>query len=977
MRLALRLVYLLFALLLLVQIVTVSAQESGYSYTVQPGDSWPLVARRVGLTVYELQEANPEAIRPNGWLIVGERLFIPRVPDGEETFYIVQRGDGWAAVAAKFNVSVVRLQSDNPRALRDDNSLIVGERLLIPSLLPTPESAPTATVAESSAAAAFDILAILSESEESASFFAPNITVPLPTPITLPPCPDAPVNLARSLPALFSIPTSSRYAQLTEFLGDCGAELRIMVSADLNSDNVDDAVLVYDSSGGAQNQTGASPTTGSAGIAGPPGNSQELVILSGGDAHALSYATTATGKVELLATQDINTDGLNDVVWSDTVCGSNICFVTVNVRSWDGMAWQDWTKGTITMAEATVSLNPAVQPGSAMEIRLTGGEYPGDDAGPQRQRTAVWTSNNGAPYALIGERLTPSSCLYHTILDANHAFAVERYLAKAHWLYSDAVENETLQPCGKQPNELAELRSFSVFRLALIAAYLSDPELAVAHVQHLLADYGEQIYSDVARRWLAAYQQSGDPQTACKAVTLYIALSPEPVDLLADYGYANPTFSAQDVCPVLDIEPPPGPHPRLAHVEGLPACPTAAPDFGAVLPQVVNKLAANNLSAPDSASEQQEAEELNLKILIEAWLQSCDAIADERGGLLSYDLNGDGLNDFVALPTIISADGYGPDGADGTALVLHRQIDGSFQAAYTPSVRGEPKILGIGDANEDGKADLFWQMERCETYCLLRVHAISWDTEANAYRNLIASSASIAEGAAYVEMTPQESSTLPRINRLWLSGGVSGTERQGLDIPHTEIWYSVDGLPLRRFTWSYDRANEASNCAGMRLVEANAALHTAGSGNNASGYAKAISLYRNILESTDLRPCSVQGTDPEEELALLHGLARFRLVQVLTLNGQRTQAESLLESLEEIEPQNRYTEAGRTWLNAYNSVPDPVAACASVMSIFLDSPALWQITHEYGHDHPSLTVREVCFVPSSGEGLEFQLTPNW
>ena len=64
MRLALRLAFLSIALIFLLQIVTVSAQENGYTYTVQPGDSWPLVARRVGLTVSQLQEANPESDPP-------------------------------------------------------------------------------------------------------------------------------------------------------------------------------------------------------------------------------------------------------------------------------------------------------------------------------------------------------------------------------------------------------------------------------------------------------------------------------------------------------------------------------------------------------------------------------------------------------------------------------------------------------------------------------------------------------------------------------------------------------------------------------------------------------------------------------------------------------------------------------------------------------------------------------------------------
>ena len=143
MKLALRLAYLWIALLCLLQIVSVSAQESGYTYIVQPGDSWPLVAQRVGLTVNELQVANPDSVRANGWLIVGETLFIPWSPDWEEKYYIVQRGDGWISVSEKFGLPIEFLQGANPKAQRANNSLIVGERLLIPAFLPTPTGAPT------------------------------------------------------------------------------------------------------------------------------------------------------------------------------------------------------------------------------------------------------------------------------------------------------------------------------------------------------------------------------------------------------------------------------------------------------------------------------------------------------------------------------------------------------------------------------------------------------------------------------------------------------------------------------------------------------------------------------------------------------------------------------------------------------------------------------------------------------------------
>ena len=475
----------------------------------------------------------------------------------------------------------------------------------------------------------------------------------------------------------------------------------------------------------------------------------------------------------------------------------------------------------------------------------------------------------------------------------------------------------------------------------------------------------------MARSWLNTYQQSGDPQVACKVVSVYAAVTPEVLEILADYGYANPTITAEDVCPILEIASQAEPEPPLAQLEGLPDCPSASADYLSALPTAVNLIAGSSARRTDPQGAP------TLLDSAEAWLRTCGAMGDERGGLLLYDMNGDGLEDVIATPTIDGDAGYGPDGADGVLLILHQQADGSYQSAHAPETQGQPKILALGDANGDGQSDLFWQLERCTTYCTLRVDAITWDSESASYRSVIAASATIAEGTASVDIGREENSALPQIRRLWLRGGVSGTDDDGLAVSHTEIWYSVNGSPLRRFTWSYDRSNEASNCLGLRLIEANVALQAAGTGDHPSGYGTAIELYEAALESPALQSCSTQGTDPEEEMALLRGLANFRLVQALTLNGERSAAEEQLETFAESQPESRHARAARAWLNAYYSVPNPVAACAAALSIFLDSPNLWQITEEFGDDHPALTVRQVCFVPGSGEQFEFQLTPNW
>ena len=927
MRLALRFVWLWIALLCLLQIVTVSAQESGYTYTVQPGDSWPLVAQRVGLTVSELQEANPQAVRPSGWLIVGEQLFIPSEPGWKEKFYIVKRGDGWTTVADKFSVSVQLLQAANPKAQRPDESLIVGERLLIPALLPSPTPTiaitgalpPAATPEPGSTPASVAIVTA------TPFFLAPRISMSLPALVALPPCPDTAANLDQALTNLFNTYTADRYAQVTAYLSDCGAELKILVSADLTSSRLDDAVLVYTITDVAQSDLGIR---------------QKLVILNGGQAHEISYATTAAGTIGLLATQDINADNRTDVVWTDTICGASSCFVTVHVRSWDGSAWRDWTKGTITMAAANVSLTGGSDPAMPREIRLTGGEYTEAGAGPQRERTVVWTSADGALYVSSSESYEPSDCLYHAVIDANWALAADHDLEKAQSLYTDAVGNTKLRACWNRRNELSELRSFALFRLALIAGYADDRELAAAQVQRLESEYRQRIYAEVARRWLDAYQQSGEPQEACGVVRDFAAATQSVVDPLADYGYANPTFTADDVCPILSFAPPPTSNPRLAQIDGLLDCPQTAADYLSALPAVAN------LASGDAQ-------------LIELWLQGCDAVSDDRGELMIYDLNGDGREDLIAMPTIFSAAGYGPGGADGTLIILHKQEDGAYRNAYASNLRGLPKFLALGDANGDSGPELIWQVESCITYCLVSVQAITWDSATAAYRNVIGPAATIAEGTVTVDIADSEQP--PTVHRLRLSGGVSGTEAGGLAVPHTEIWYSVSGAPLRRFTWTYDRGNGGSDCLGLRLVEADVALQTA----DLLGYAAAIELYSAALELSALQPCSIQATAPVEEIALLRGLANFRLVQILALNNDLPAAESLLATVAHSQPQSKYTEAARAWLEAYSVNPDPAAACAAVLSIFFDTPALWQITEEFGQDHPALTAQQVCYLPAT------------
>ena len=999
------------ALLLTLGMGQASAQEGvpeeGYYYTVQRGDTWSSVAEQVGLTVEELQAANPQAVRYTGWLITGEKLFIPapRPLSGEEQYYVVQPGDYWSGIAEEFEVPMRLLMAVNPRSIRPGLVLYAGEKLLIPpqpgtsapvsptgtatpsqpaptqvpSETPTsapPTATPTATEAPTEAPTEVPTETPTETPTEEPSATPTQAPAATPTEVVEPAqaaCPERFSDYpARFLDVLngtgaFAEAEVTGVDGLLAFLETCQIQGETSpVVADLTGDGLDDLVLLYQENGTES-----------------PFRKSDLILFNGSEeGFVQAYRARAAGEVALLAVDDVNQDGQMDVVWQDTTCGASTCFDTVYIRSWDGSAWQDWTVGTITMAYAEVSLEDVDPAGSGQELVLTGGVYGSVGAGPQRSRTEVWGSPDGAPYVQLSQTFGASNCLYHLVIDANRAFAEDLAFEEAQALYEEAIVNTDLVACWTRPNELDELRSFSLYRLALLSGYTGDPETATALVEQLAATYPDQVYTQVAQLWLAEYQASGDPVAACTTVNEYAEEHPEVVEVLADYGYANPTFHAADVCPILDVEVPtvepvavsPTPEPAATEAAGqetpaaeteeasatetpapeetqeeaavpaaaleadLPPCPETLADYRDVLPGVMT-------AAQDDL------------LVVEAWLRVCDAMTDDRGAVLVYDLNQDSLNDLIVFPTIISDAGYGPGGAEGGVFIFHADDQGGYSLAMAPAIYGQPKPLAVGDANQDGRPELIWTVESCSTFCVTSVQAVRWDEENQAYLDAIQPGAAIAEGEVFIEPVPDDGPGQGQ--QIRLVGGVSGTPGGGLAVPHEEVWQSVDGAPYQRISWRYDREVEGSDCLGLRLVEADMALQAS----NVLGYGPAIQRYRDALEDPDLQACSLFGIAPEEELQLLQGLASFRLIQALALDGQMAQARTALALLQAGQPDSAYTQASTEWLNSFIAKSDPVEACQAVASIFEENEELWQITDHFGYDHPALAAEQICFTP--------------
>jgi LysM repeat protein/tetratricopeptide (TPR) repeat protein len=971
-------------------------------YVVQPGDSWTSLSLKTGISIRELQAANPQAVRPTGWLIVGEELQLPNAtptepapmtptatPVGEaeatgtatatvtETVtvteavtvtetpaaeeeqatgaqtYVVQAGESWNSIAQKFGVSAEALRAANPSAVRPGLVLFRNEQLIIPAQ--PGATAPAATALAATAPATVETATAAATEPTPAATPEPDAS-PAPAEEVASACPEAFADYPTSIEA--RVAESNDIEAVLEFLRTCEVmseeDLR---SGDWNGDGVDDWALVLQNA----NSDSARPET------------ELLVLMSDGDGFKLTYQARPAGQVSMLAADDINLDGQPDLVWVDTTCGASTCFDTTMVRSWDGSAWVDWSESAIVMAYAEVKLDDVRDIAEGREIVLLGGEYGSVGAGPQRSRTEVWGSVEGAPYRLLDTVYERSNCLYFKVLDANEALT--RYseigLVQAREMYNEAVTNRNLVKCGQRSDELSELRSFSLFRLALIYAYEGNAELAAETVAQLQDAFPASPFADMAAEWLGVYTAEGDIAAACAAATAYAEANPEGHTALSDYGYANPTFTAADLCPVLDIEvgvdsgeaTSETAAPAVAESEPitplltltattdlaavapstigqageLPDCPTTLDEYSAVLPAVIA------LSEGDA-------------LIVETWLRLCDGMTDERGGMLLADFNADGIEDAIFLPTIVSDLGFGPGGAQGAVLIYHGVGDGDYELAYAPDVYGQPTLLAVDDLNGDQYVELAWTIEGCSTFCVKEVQIVRWDEQKRDYISIIEPGATIAEGSAtFVELP---AGAPGQGQQLVLSGGVSGTTDGGLKIEHDETWQSVDGRPFRRLSWTYDRENSSSDCVGLRLIEADVALHAA----DILGYDTAIDLYRAALDPA-LNACSIHGVPAPEELKLLQGLATFRLIQAQALAGDRDAAAADLAALRQGQPDSAYSRAADQWLAAYADRGDAVAACLLLQPLFDEETLTWQITDHFGYNHPALAPEQVCFVP--------------
>jgi hypothetical protein len=274
-----------------------------------------------------------------------------------------------------------------------------------------------------------------------------------------------------------------------------------------------------------------------------------LVVDKDGEDFTLVYSAAGDSTLTdpaLLEVDDLNGDGHTEIAYSSTSCGAHTCYITVQIVSSGTGTFEDLTGGGIGMSYAQAGFVDWDGDG-VQDLVLQGGTIGSVGAGPQRERMESYKWD-GRSYVLSETAYAPSNYLYFKVLDANGALLDGEY-ERAVLLYREAIDDDTLQIWMKE-QEREELAAFSRYRLSLSYLLMGEDALAQDVREELLSAQRDDIYAQVVDVLWDAYAQDGDLRAACERVGEFAADHPETASVLADYGYANPTFTPEEVCPI-------------------------------------------------------------------------------------------------------------------------------------------------------------------------------------------------------------------------------------------------------------------------------------------------------------------------------------------------------------------------------------------------------------------------------------------
>lgn len=252
--------------------------------------------------------------------------------------------------------------------------------------------------------------------------------------------------------------------------------------------------------------------------------------------------------------QDINADGLREVVYSSTNCGAHTCFEDVQILEYDDGEYLPRLEGsTLEFPYPDIKLTDFDHDG-IYSLEVVGTSIASVGAGPQRDSINVWNFDLASSTWKLGEQtLAASPFRVHLMHDAQASMDRGEYLI-ASLLFQQVIEDENLLEWANPEEEYNSLAAYAYYKRIVAAIFLDDrvtAEALYSEFEELYANSNQYAYVEMADVFLTDSETLG-LEGGCTSARQYadanefVVLTPIGSTV---YGYANPDFGPADVCP--------------------------------------------------------------------------------------------------------------------------------------------------------------------------------------------------------------------------------------------------------------------------------------------------------------------------------------------------------------------------------------------------------------------------------------------
>ncbi len=258
------------------------------------------------------------------------------------------------------------------------------------------------------------------------------------------------------------------------------------------------------------------------------------------------------GAPEILSSEDLNGDQVSDLLVGRQSCGAHTCFTQIEALVWNGETLQNLLQGTSEdMPSPTIEIDPEEK-----QITVTAEGIGSVGAGPFRRFVRQWTWDEVENAFLPSpDTYLPSHFRIHALHDADLA-AEGGEFAKAIELYTMVIEDDELLDYLDPTVERPQLGAYASFRIMLIYLLMNDVAEGEATHNSLMINHPTgspaSDYAQMADVFWNEFETSGNIGSACLAAQAFAVSHQETILDTLYYGYANPSYEAEDICPFID-----------------------------------------------------------------------------------------------------------------------------------------------------------------------------------------------------------------------------------------------------------------------------------------------------------------------------------------------------------------------------------------------------------------------------------------